>query len=71
MKKKRTEEKFIVTIYCKEEDINVNQELNYFNTLFLKHCLRKMGHQPFEVTEIISIRRDYFSTYVFSSRKKW
>ena len=28
-----------------------------------------MGHQPFEVTKIISIRRDYFSTYIKKKMK--
>ena len=46
--RKGTEEKFIVMIYCKEGDINVNEELNYFNTLLVKHSFGKMGHQPFE-----------------------
>ena len=67
--KKRTEQKFTVNTYC-EEHINVKKELNHMNFSFLKHNLMAMDLYPFEVTEVISLRRDYFSKYVFSCSRK-
>ena len=58
---KKWAEKKLLTIYCKEKDIDVKKELDYTNFLFLEHNLMRMGFYPFEVTEIISLRKDYFS----------
>lgn len=60
-----TENRFIVKVYCKEDDINVNKELNYLNMLFLNFNLMDLSYRPFEVEESISLRIDYFSTFVF------
>ena len=65
-----TENSFNISIYCKENDINVKKELEYLNFIFANYDLVKMGYHPFEVKEIISLRRDYSSTYIFSSRKQ-
>ena len=64
------EKKFKITIYCKQDDINIKKELDYVNFLFLKHNLMELDFYPFQVTEIISIRRDYFSTLIFCSDRK-
>ena len=64
-----TENRFNIVIYCKEYDINVKKELEYLNFLFENHDFAKMGHHSFEVKETISLRRDYSSTYNFSSKK--
>ena len=55
----------------KEEHIHVKKELEYFNFLYLKHNLSRMGHVPFEVTELISIGTDHFSTFIFLSKKQY
>lgn len=55
---------------CKEDDINMKEELGFLNVLFLDFNLKSMGYFPFEVEEAISLRRDYFSTFVFYSRKQ-
>ena len=68
--KKSEEKKFKITIYCKQDDINIKKELDYVNFLFLKHNLMELGFHPFQVAEIISIRRDYFSTFIFCSDRK-
>ena len=69
--KKQREKKFTTTIYCKEENVDVKKELDYMIFLFLKHNLTiKHNFYPFEVTEIISLRRDYFSTFVFSCSRE-
>ena len=68
--KEGTENSFNILIYCKENDIIVKEELEYLNFLFVNHNLVKMGYYSFEVKEIISFRRDYSSTYIFSSRKQ-
>ena len=68
--KESTKNSFKIIIYCKECDINIKKELEHLNDLFLCHSFTKMVFYPFEVKEIISLRRDYFSTYIFSSRKQ-
>ena len=67
--KECTENRLNILIYCKENNINVEEELEYSHFLCVNHNLIKMGYRPFEVKEIISLRRDYSSTYIFSSRK--
>ena len=68
--KERTENIFNSLVYCKENDINVKEELEYLNFLFVNHNLVKKGYCPFEVKEIISLSRDYSSTYIFSCRNQ-
>ena len=68
--KDRTENIFKITVYCKESDMNIRKELNCLIFLFAKYDLSKMGYCPFDVKEIISLKRDYFSTYVFYCRKQ-
>ena len=68
--KQRTVNSFNISIYYKENDINLKKELEYLNFLFVNYDLVKMGYQPFEVKEIISLRRDYSSTYIFTSREQ-
>ena len=63
--KKRTEQKSTITIYCKEGHIHAKKELDYMDVLFLKYNLMATGFYPFEVTEIISLRRDYFLCLYF------
>ena len=65
---KYEENKLILTIYCLEKNIFVNKELDFLNFLLRKHSLAWM-YNPFEVTEIISIRKNYSSHYIFISRK--
>ena len=67
--KECTENRFNILIYCKENDINGEEELEYSNFLCVNHNLIKMGYRPFEFKEVISLRRDYSSTCIFSSRK--
>ena len=57
-------------MHCKKDDINVNKELDYLNMIFLNFNLMDMSYRPFEVEESISLRRDYFSTFVFYSRNQ-
>ena len=68
--KDRTENIFSITVYCKESDMNISKELDCLNFLFAKYDLSKTGYCPFDVKEIISLSRDYFSTYVFYCRKQ-
>ena len=64
------ENKFVLTIYCLDKDINGQNELDYLNLLFEKHGLTWMKLCRFELTEIISIRKIYSSTFSFASRKQ-
>lgn len=52
------------------KEINVSKELDFLNSLYNRHNFKKYGYNLFTVTEIISLRRDYFSTYIFSSSKQ-
>ena len=61
--------KFVITVYYFEKDISVKKELNYLNLLYKYHSLNWMKLDPSEVTEIISINKNYSSTFVFTSRK--
>ena len=69
-KKKKMSALYALCDNCKEDDINMKEELDYLNVLFLDFNLKSMGYFPFEVEEAISLRRDYFSTFVFYSRKQ-
>lgn len=64
------ENKFVLTIYCLEKNINGQNELDYLNLLFKKHGLAWMKLCRLEVTEIISVRKIYSSTFSFTSRKQ-
>ena len=70
IKKKRTETKNIIKIYCKSKDRNVSKELNFLNCLYYRHNLKEYGYNLFTVTEAISLSGDYFYTYIFSSSKQ-
>lgn len=66
---KRTDSKAVIKVYCRENDIDLQNELNFFNGLYRKPNLSKYGFDCFFVTEIIPIKRDYFSTYCFISNR--
>lgn len=68
--KSRTEKSFNIKVYCKEDDTNIKEKLDHLNMLFCDFNFKSMGYCPFEVEEAISVRRDYFSTFYFYSRKK-
>ena len=63
--KGRTKNIFNMTVYSKESDINIRKQLDCLKLLFAKNYLSKMSYYPFDVKEVISLRRDYFTTYVF------
>ena len=66
----RRERKFVISVYCLEKDISVKKELDYLNLLYKHHGLNQMKLNPFEVTKIISINKNYSSIFVFISRKQ-
>ena len=49
-------------VYCKKENINVNNELNFLNYVYVKHNFKRFNFLPFEVVQIISIQKINFST---------
>ena len=61
VRKGRTENIFNITVYCKESDMNIREELDCLNFLFAKYNLSKMGYCPFDVKEIISQERLFFN----------
>ena len=68
--KKKEKKKFVLTVYCLEKDISVKNKLDFLNLLYRHHGLNRMKLDLFEVTEIISINKNYSSTFVFTSRKQ-
>ena len=63
------EDRFILRVYSIEKDTSVNKELDFLNVLHKHHGrLTWMKSNPFEVTEIISINKNYSSVFLFTSR---
>ena len=49
---KPTEKKCTITIYCKQDDINVKKQLDAMNFFFVKYNLMKMSFYPFDPTKL-------------------
>ena len=64
------EEKFVLTLYCLKKDVSVKEELDFLNSLHKYHGLAWMKLNPFKVTEIISINKNYSLVLAFTSRKQ-
>ena len=64
------EKKFVLTVYCLEKDISVKNELDFLNLFYRHNGFNWIKLDPFEVTEIISINKNYSSTFEFTSRKQ-
>lgn len=58
IRKKRTETKNIIKIYCESKDRNVSKELNFLNCLYSRYNLKEYGYNLFTVTEAISLSGD-------------
>ena len=56
--------KFSIIVYCLEDNISVNEELDFSNFLSIKHDLNRLKYMPFEVTEIVSIKK-YMHVCIF------
>ena len=59
---KRTNTKIIIKLYCLESNINVQNELKFLNAFHCNYDISDYDFNCLFVTEIISIRRDHFST---------
>ena len=57
-------------VYCKEENIDINNQLNFLNYLRVEHSFKQFNYLPIEVVQIISVQKINFSTYFFTSRKQ-
>ena len=71
---KKQEKKIKIVVYCLEKDILINNKLMYLNFLYRLfwtyiHELFWMNYYPFELTKIISVNKNHWSTHVFASRK--
>ena len=51
-----------IMVYYKKENINVNNEHNFLNYVYVKHNFKRFNFLPFEVVQIISIQKINFST---------
>ena len=58
IRKKWTETKNIIKIYCESKDRNVSKELNFLNCLYSRHNLKEYGYNLFTVAEAISLSGD-------------
>ena len=50
---------FLILLYCLEKDISGKKELAYLNLLCKHHGFNWMKLNAFEVTEIISVNKNY------------
>ena len=60
----------LIAIYCKEENINVNNPPNFLIYLYVKYNFKRFSYLLFEVVQIMSIQKINFSTYNFTCRKQ-
>ena len=58
----------IIKFICNSSDINVNKQLEYL-TLFSKYNIKDYGFDNFFVKEVISIKCNYDSMYLFTSNR--
>lgn len=63
----RKNNEFVINIYCLNKGIDLQKEKDRLMILHLKH---ELGFDLTKETKIISIRPTYFSTFVFSFKKK-
>ena len=67
---KKDENKFSIVIYCLGENINVNKEMKLSNKLYKKHGLWWTVFDPLEIKKIMSIKKIYDPTFIFSFNKQ-
>ena len=53
------ERKFVIIEFCLEKDISVKRVFDYLNLLYKHHGLNWLKLNPFEVTETISINKNF------------
>ena len=72
----RIENEFSIHIYCLEKDIDIKKERNRLLHLYYKHglsynlCYGQLKWELPKEKRIISTKPIYFSTYIFSLRKR-
>ena len=66
---KRKDKHTIIKVIGNSSDINVNTELEYLNLLYSKYNIKDYGFDIFFVKEVISIKCNYDSMYLFISNR--
>ena len=63
-------ENVTIKVICNQKNIHANEQLGFFNLLYFKHGIKKYGFKNFFFfMEIISIKPNYDSAYLFVSSK--
>ena len=66
---KRMDSRTVIEIICNEKDMYVEIELFTRNEFYKKFDVVNYGFDEFFVTEIISVKQNYDSTYHFASNR--
>ena len=66
---KRTDSRTVIKVICNGKDMYVEKELFTVNELYKKFDVVNYGFDEFFVTEIISVKQNYDSTYHFVSNR--
>ena len=64
---KKKNEGATIKIVVNESTTNVNEQLKILNDLCIKHGIKNYGFNNFIVKEILLIKKNYDSIYLFSS----
>lgn len=68
---KDKDKNFLIHVHCLEENMDVKKEKRTFGKSVPKTRLPFAWNlEPLEETQIISIKKNYFSTYIFTFNKK-
>ena len=62
---KRKDKHTIIKVISNSLDISVNKQLKYLNLLYSKYNIKDYGFDNFFVKEVISIKCNYDSMYLF------
>lgn len=63
--KKKEEKKFMIYLYCLEQNIVLDREKNYLNLLYKKHELSWLHYRLPEVTKILSAKNLLINFYFY------
>ena len=63
--KKKEEKKFMIYLYCLEQNIHLDREKNYLNLLYKKYELSWLHYRLPEVTKILSVKNLLINFYFY------
>ena len=66
---KRKDKHTVIKVICNSSDIDVNKQLEYLSLLYSKYNIKDYGFDNFFVKDVISIKCNYDSMYLFISNR--